>query len=125
MGIAGWVVTGLCVSVGFWLGSITDYLRNRSYELERQDYSPELGNYTLDEFDDMMSGLADLNRADKGGYQATLRMFQKLDTNPSSVLEIGWCSSFFCYSRSHIRFWSGRFLNSSWNTLSKCFNYWN
>jgi hypothetical protein len=30
-----------------------------------------------------------LGRVDKGGYQATLKMFDQLDSDPSSVLEIG------------------------------------
>jgi hypothetical protein len=84
-----WFVAALSIGVGFWLGSVTDSLRIRSYELERQDYSPEAGNYTIDEFEDLMKGLADLGRVDKGGYQATLKMFDELDSDPSSVLEIG------------------------------------
>lgn len=65
-------------------------LRTRSYDLERQDKTPEEGNFTINEFEDMMKGLADLNRIDKGGYEATLRLFDKLDFTPVSIMEIGF-----------------------------------
>lgn len=77
------------VVIGFWLGHITSFLQKRSYELERQDYSPKDGNYTLIEFEDMMKGLTDLNRIDPAGYNATLALFQKLSFTPKSILEIG------------------------------------
>ena len=87
--LLGWLGALLCVGVGFWLGSITDQLRSRSYALERQEQSPELGSYTEHEYEDLMRGLRDLNSIDEGGYQATLKMFTKLNEKPSSILEIG------------------------------------
>jgi hypothetical protein len=85
----GWLSAAFCIGIGFWFGSITDHFRSRSYELERQEMSPELGSYTEYEYEDLMRGLYDLNFIDKGGYQATLNMFSKLESDPSNILEIG------------------------------------
>ncbi|CAM9160102.1 unnamed protein product, partial [Ectocarpus fasciculatus] len=62
----------------------------RSYELERQDKSPEDGRYTLEEFVDTMKTLADINRVDRAGYNATLQAFDRLSEPPKKIVEIGF-----------------------------------
>ena len=66
-------------------------LQNRSYELERQDKSPNEGAYTQEQFFDMMKLLATSNAYDKHGYNASLRHFDKVDESSKigSILEIG------------------------------------
>jgi 2-polyprenyl-3-methyl-5-hydroxy-6-metoxy-1,4-benzoquinol methylase len=65
-------------------------VRERSYELERQDKSPEAGRYTLEEFVGTMETLADINTVDKAGYNATLKVFDRLKDKPRKIIEIGF-----------------------------------
>lgn len=66
------------------------YTPPRSFDLERQDKSPSLGNYTLDDYVDLMKFLAELNAADPHGYNATLARFDDVTAPISDILEIGF-----------------------------------
>lgn len=66
------------------------YTPPRSFDLERQDKSPSEGNYTLDDYVDLMKFLAELNSADPHGYNATLARFDDVTAPISDILEIGF-----------------------------------
>jgi len=75
--------------------------RARSYELERQNLSPEEGRYTLPEYRAFMLAIARDNAADPLGYRATLGAFDDdaaarasaggaaRGAAPASILEVG------------------------------------
>jgi 2-polyprenyl-3-methyl-5-hydroxy-6-metoxy-1,4-benzoquinol methylase len=78
------------VASSLWLGYILYTVRTRSYELERQDKSPEEGKYNMEEFVDMMKMLAEINTVDPAGYNATLRALDILQKPPQKIVEIGF-----------------------------------
>jgi hypothetical protein len=88
-GMLSIVVGVLALLLTIWLNNTAVYLRNRSYDLERQDMGPEKGDYEMSEYEDMMRMLAEFNTVDPGGYNSTLYMFDKLVSSPKSILEIG------------------------------------
>jgi len=80
---------GLCTAavlalVPFWADSWT-----RSYELERQNKSPEEGGYSLEDYTGFMKIIGNDNTLDPRGNKATLAEFGRLAAPPSSVLEVG------------------------------------
>ena len=86
LGTFAFVLFNVCLLLTAWLYS-TSY---RSYELERQDLSPELGKFTAVEFNDLMAILAEVNSETVDGFNATLALFDHLPRLPSSVLEVGF-----------------------------------
>lgn len=78
------------VVLSIWHGWIVLSVQQRSFELERQDKSPEEGSYTLEEYVDTMKALADINTVDKAGYNATLKAFSRLSESPAKIVEIGF-----------------------------------
>jgi len=90
----------------------------RSYELERQNLSPELGRYTLPEYRAFMLAIARDSAADPLGNEATLGVFDAVSDGPSgggetrgaaltSILEVGPGSGAFA------RLLAARFPNAS------------
>jgi 2-polyprenyl-3-methyl-5-hydroxy-6-metoxy-1,4-benzoquinol methylase len=79
----------LCLLVA-WIGNLFIISQTRSYELERQDMTPEQGRFTMAEYSSMVEMLAHMNTQDPFGYNATLHMFNLLDKPPSSILEVGF-----------------------------------
>jgi len=63
--------------------------QTRSYELERQNKSPEEGGYTLEDYMGFMRIIGNDNMLDPRGNKATLAEFGRLAEPPKSVLEIG------------------------------------
>lgn len=70
-----------------WLYRLPDH---RVYDLERQDKSERDGNYTRDEYMELMHILAETNMADPNGHHATLTHFENLASKPASIMEIGF-----------------------------------
>lgn len=70
-----------------WLYRLSD---RRIYDLERQDKNEIDGNYTRDEYLELMHILAETNMADPNGHHATLAQFDKLSDKPTSIMEIGF-----------------------------------
>jgi hypothetical protein len=72
--VAIWLLV-ICTSFLFRLAL---QAHSRSYEMERQDMSPELGNYTMEQFFDMMNILSESNNLFPDGNKFTLQQFSKL-----------------------------------------------
>eukprot|EP00928_Gymnodinium_smaydae_P054703 TRINITY_DN38437_c0_g1_i1.p1 TRINITY_DN38437_c0_g1~~TRINITY_DN38437_c0_g1_i1.p1 ORF type:complete len:337 (+),score=55.64 TRINITY_DN38437_c0_g1_i1:63-1013(+) len=83
--LLAWLLKGLTSS---WSDS-----KARSYELERQNMSPEDGGYTVEDYKSLMYTIAADNAVDPRGYPATLAAFEALASSsrgpPGSILEVG------------------------------------
>ena len=84
--ICGAFVIGLAI----FFGNIFKISQTRSYQLERQDLSPDAGGYVMKEYKSMVEMLAHMNTADPFGYNLTLSKFDLLKPPPNSILEVGF-----------------------------------
>jgi tRNA G46 methylase TrmB len=83
-------ISALVLFVAVLFGNIYVTSRTRSYQLERQDMTPDQGKYVMEEYRSMVEMLADMNAADPFGYNATLEKFNDLLKPPDSILEVGF-----------------------------------